>query len=281
MFDATRCSLSSYVRQLDRIRPNQVQSIGHLWSDSATNVEHFQILVVIVTRARVRPIGCSERADAVLHFCGREDICVRSTCGACTAMSGDLFISQGNTSMELVTEKYLQQTDLQDETSPGFELPTDAEEHPSVYVHTRCGGATEMPDSIQFKYLADPCFFYSFLGSHCAKCGGGVPDSQLYWAETGESLPDYAKRIKWSKPRKYHVVRWLLPMSVAFLLTVIGALSILEKGEPLSLAGGLIAFVVWTAVVWWPLRYVRLILCFLKDHLMHRLAIDIRYFAWR
>lgn len=65
---------------------------------------------------------------------------------------------------------------------------------PRWYVHSRCGAVTGMPDEVIRSYLADP-FLYNNT-SFCTGCGTYVPESELYWQGTNQSLADYSRQLR-------------------------------------------------------------------------------------
>lgn len=157
--------------------------------------------------------------------------------------------------MELVTEKYLKEPLEEERYEPSD--PADAELHSWVYVHERCGGATQMPSFVRNNYLADPCWY--FKGTICSHCGGGVPDEQCYWNATGEKLSDYMKRLRSGKSRAYHFVRWS-PVVLGMCWSARLAVKQLEMGNQVTVLG----LVIWTlmaaAIAWFPVRCIRLLL---------------------
>lgn len=166
--------------------------------------------------------------------------------------------------MELTTEKYLSDDvkDLYEQErheQERYEQEADSEPHPWVYIHERCGHATEMPGHIRDNYLADPYFY--FMGTICAHCGGGVPESHVFWMDTGECLADYMRRLKQTKSRAYHAVRYLLPVFAAMCLTVPTAIDNFKAGDPPSLAVFIVVTLVYAAIAWLPCRFFRLFLC--------------------
>ena len=60
---------------------------------------------------------------------------------------------------------------------------------PQAYFHPACGVGTGMPEDIIRSYLVNP-FLYSG-GSFCCGCNDYVPEEELFWEETGQSLADY------------------------------------------------------------------------------------------
>lgn len=72
---------------------------------------------------------------------------------------------------------------------------------PRGYRHPRCGVATRMPEEIIRSYLVNP-FLYSG-GSFCCGCNAYVPEEDLFWIETGQSLSDYFRDLQ-ERHRREH-----------------------------------------------------------------------------
>ena len=166
--------------------------------------------------------------------------------------------------MELTTEKYFREQELNELKAPQPDQSTTDDDHPTVYIHERCGGATEMPASIRRNYLADPCYYINFLGTVCAHCGGPVPDEQLHWEATGESLVDYNRRLRKNKSTAYHVVRFGLPLLIGLIFTGASALRMIEQGDPVKPVGFVLATFFFAAIAWLPCRFIRFFMCRMK-----------------
>ena len=65
---------------------------------------------------------------------------------------------------------------------------------PQVYRHPTCGVATKMPEEIIRSYLVNP-FLYGG-GSFCCGCNGYVPEGELFWTETVQSLAEYQAELQ-------------------------------------------------------------------------------------
>jgi hypothetical protein len=65
---------------------------------------------------------------------------------------------------------------------------------PQAYLHPRCGVVTRMPEEIIRSYLVNP-FLYGG-GSFCCGCNDYVPEEELFWHETGQSLAEYNRGLK-------------------------------------------------------------------------------------
>jgi hypothetical protein len=76
--------------------------------------------------------------------------------------------------------------------SQRYEGPLDGV--PQVYYHPRCGEATGMPEEIIRSYLVNP-FLYS-SSTFCSGCNDYVPEEEVFWTETGQSLSDYKRELQ-------------------------------------------------------------------------------------
>jgi hypothetical protein len=65
---------------------------------------------------------------------------------------------------------------------------------PRAYRHPRCGVVTGMPEEIIRSYLMNP-FLYGG-GSFCCGCNDYMPEDELFWQETGQSLAEYNRGLK-------------------------------------------------------------------------------------
>lgn len=91
-----------------------------------------------------------------------------------------------------------QQTDYA--TLPPEERETgDVDHEPSVYVHGKCGEATQMPEEIIRSYLKDP-WLYMADTTYCCGCQQHVPFRACCWVDTGEDLQSYMDRLRAAKP---------------------------------------------------------------------------------
>lgn len=75
----------------------------------------------------------------------------------------------------------------------------DIEEEPTVYIHKKCGKATEMPEDIVRSYLKNP-WLYSADATFCCGCEDHVPFRECVWEDTGENLQKYMDRLRAAKP---------------------------------------------------------------------------------
>ena len=65
---------------------------------------------------------------------------------------------------------------------------------PQAYRHPKCGVMTQMPEEIIRSYLINP-FLYGG-GSFCCGCNGYVPETELFWIETGQCMADYNRELQ-------------------------------------------------------------------------------------
>jgi hypothetical protein len=70
---------------------------------------------------------------------------------------------------------------------------------PRVYVHKKCGVATQMPEEIIRSYLKNP-YMYMADATFCCGCGTHVPFRECKWTETGENLQKYTDKLRAAKP---------------------------------------------------------------------------------
>jgi hypothetical protein len=91
-----------------------------------------------------------------------------------------------------------QQTDYatlpEDEREAG-----DLDDVPTVYVHRKCGEATQMPEEIVRSYLKNP-YLYLADATFCCGCGRHVPFRECKWTETGENLQTYMDDLRAQRP---------------------------------------------------------------------------------
>ncbi len=162
--------------------------------------------------------------------------------------------------MELVTEKYLKAWESKSEQNTPQEF--DPDYHPDVYIHERCGKATQLSGFPRTVSLRDPNWY--FLGTICVHCGGGVPEEHCVWEDTGENLAAYKKRLTRRKSYAYHLIRWS-PVWIGILFAAYIGFQQLQKPQPLNVFVG---FPIWTlmaaVILWFPMRILRVLLCLLK-----------------
>lgn len=81
-----------------------------------------------------------------------------------------------------------------------------------VYVHRGCGGSTEIAGEY-FSQLANP--FALCRETTCASCKKDVKLKDVYWADTGEDIASYRRRLRSQAPAGAKVFGVLGPMAVA------------------------------------------------------------------
>jgi hypothetical protein len=86
---------------------------------------------------------------------------------------------------------------------PQFPEPPESR----TYVHDACGQGTTV-DGWILDALSNP--YRGVSGTMCAHCDQGVPLKRVAWAETGESIADYRKRMKQLVPASFRRRRWLV-----------------------------------------------------------------------
>lgn len=83
---------------------------------------------------------------------------------------------------------------------------------PWVYEHRRCGKRTEIDVMEMHTVFTDP---YRTPHTFCAACGKHFHDRELTWADSGENLYEYVKRVRARKSLAFKVWR-LVVVPVAF-----------------------------------------------------------------
>ncbi len=121
-----------------------------------------------------------------------------------------------------------------------------------VYVHGRCGGATEVSGD-DFTMLTDPFGFVS--GTYCCGCSSFVGLREVRWADTEERVSDYRARLRREAPVGLKLFRWvagpagggLIGLLCGLPFGVVGPLIGLAVGVGLGyfVAGPLLAGVIW------------------------------------
>lgn len=76
-----------------------------------------------------------------------------------------------------------------------------------VYVHERCGGETEISGN-DFSRVANPFCFVS--QTYCSNCGSWVNLGGVSWADTGEAISAYRRRLRRRAPLKVKLIAWVL-----------------------------------------------------------------------
>jgi hypothetical protein len=75
------------------------------------------------------------------------------------------------------------------------------------YVHERCGQVT-LVSGDDFSRLANPFTFVS--QTYCVACGAFVSLRSVAWADTGESIAAYRRRLRAEAPLSVKLAGWLL-----------------------------------------------------------------------
>src|SRR5437588_9962979 len=84
------------------------------------------------------------------------------------------------------------ENDVSERFVPGPITPTGRE-----YVHTRCGGATRVSGG-NYRHICDP--FWPCASTYCCKCAGFAGLGEVQWANTGETVADYRRRLARGTP---------------------------------------------------------------------------------
>ncbi len=100
------------------------------------------------------------------------------------------------------------------------------DEVPRVYMHRRCGSATEMPDKFIRSYLENP-YLYNADRTFCCECQRHVPFRDCEWTETGEDLQTYMDRLRAARPdlKPTGCFAALLVVGLMLGLGILGAMS--------------------------------------------------------
>jgi hypothetical protein len=105
-----------------------------------------------------------------------------------------------------------------------------------VYVHRRCGGHTKVSGG-DYTHICDP--FWPCTSTYCCQCSGFAPLSEVRWADTGETVAAYRRRVRSETPAMIQVWRYgvgLVPGGLAG--AILGLLVALLTDAPnKSLAG--------------------------------------------
>ncbi len=78
-----------------------------------------------------------------------------------------------------------------------------------VYVHRGCGGSTQITGE-SFSQLANP--FALCRETTCASCKKDVKLKDVYWADTGEDIASYRKRLRAQAPAGVKIFGVLAPL---------------------------------------------------------------------
>jgi hypothetical protein len=77
---------------------------------------------------------------------------------------------------------------------------------PRAYIHSTCGGGTQMPDDVIANYLADPWYYYPNDTTYCFHCKRYVPQEECTWQETNENLSVYFQNLRAGVPQPIAVI---------------------------------------------------------------------------
>jgi hypothetical protein len=106
-----------------------------------------------------------------------------------------------------------------------------------VYRHADCGELTEVTGT-EFARLANP--FTSATAAHCGVCGRPVGLDVVYWADTGESVDAYRRRLREGVPRAFTESQCLV-YGAAIVGLAVGLLGLVAGGRVLA---GLLGMVI-------------------------------------
>jgi hypothetical protein len=131
--------------------------------------------------------------------------------------------------------------DLDEVDEPGPRRKRRKKVTDRAYIHSECGGATQVSGD-DFTRLADP---FSFVSStYCCGCSSFVGLSKVRWADTREKISEYRGRLRAETPLGRKLFCWVIGPAVGALIGLaIGAAA--GKGQ----AAGPIAGVVTGALV--------------------------------
>lgn len=115
-----------------------------------------------------------------------------------------------------------------------------------VYVHEKCQQPTQVNGG-DFEGLCNP--FNLCLGTVCAHCGGPRALNSFYWADTGEPLNVYRKRLRTKVPPIYTWwYLWISPLIGLIAGTIAGPLFLKQSSLPIAagsaLAGMLLMYLI-------------------------------------
>jgi hypothetical protein len=139
-------------------------------------------------------------------------------------------------------------SDFQDDDDPECSSHKHGVPTGRVYVHTGCGGQTEVSGG-DFTHICDP--FWPCTSTYCCQCAGFAPLSEVRWTNTGEPVSEYRRRLRANTPGLLKVWRY----GLGFLLggavgAGVGLLVGLIAGAPqnrigsFALVGGLVGALV-------------------------------------
>jgi hypothetical protein len=103
-----------------------------------------------------------------------------------------------------------------------------------TYIHNRCNGGTVVSGG-DFQTLANPFAFSS--GTMCVTCNKGVPLKDVAWADTGEPIATYRRRLRAAAPATQKLFAWLLGPAV-FGLVGAGIGLLIKPGQASAIFAG-------------------------------------------
>lgn len=96
-------------------------------------------------------------------------------------------------------------SDVQRNGNRGRSIPLRETPTGRGYVHTRCGDETWV-DENHFTHICDP--FRPCTGTYCCTCADFAPLNEVRWADTGENILAYRKRLRAQTPALLRVWRY-------------------------------------------------------------------------
>jgi hypothetical protein len=110
---------------------------------------------------------------------------------------------------------------------------------PRVYIHAKCGVATEMPEEFVRSYLADPWLYNDWVW--CCGCNDNIRQQDLTWSESGERLSDYFGNLRAERqPAGNTRLATLAPVVLGVLGAAIGWTAIPDHGLWIGAAIGVV-----------------------------------------
>ncbi|QDU06127.1 hypothetical protein V6x_58730 [Gimesia chilikensis] len=116
-----------------------------------------------------------------------------------------------------------------------------------VYVHQKCRQSTQVNGG-DFEGLCNP--FNLCLGTVCAHCGGPRALRTFHWADTGEQLDDYRRRLRTKVPPIYSWwYLWISPLIGLIAGTIIGPLFLNNSSLPVAAGSALVGALVMYLII--------------------------------
>jgi hypothetical protein len=117
-----------------------------------------------------------------------------------------------------------------------------------VYIHDACGGETEVSGD-DFARLANPFAWVS--QTYCASCSSFAGLGRFCWADTGEDVPSYRRRLRRRAPLSLKLWAWVFgPLLGMAIGAAIGWFAASKGPVAGAVAGGL------TGALFFPLLIV-------------------------